>query len=380
MNRNEIEQQIINTITSLTSAITYFGKGGVIRSIIAAVSGVMHELFYDINRAKRSLFASTAKDTDLDTLAKDFNMERLGASYAGAVLIFSGTASTSIPAGTEVQSTDGIIFETLEAITLGDANSGYDFYPSESLGDKVEAKATTIGAVGNVKSNTINTLSTPIAGVDYVTNPSPATGGADVESDNDFRVRISQRIDLLNLGTLAFFEAIAKEINTEILRVYASRGEAEREAAIYVATRSGTGLTVTEKDFLQESIKTFAPLLTEPVVYDVTFTDINVEITCKIETGYTIDDIFNSIVINLADLIDWSRADFGEKIEYESILETVQASEGVKDVDLTAFSPLKNIQCLANSLPRLGTVTVIDADNPSSTINYAPNSSYILTY
>lgn len=379
MNRNEIEQSIINTITSLTSSITYFGKGGVIRSIIAAVSGVMHELFYDINRAKRSLFASTAKDTDLDTLARDFNMERLGASYASAVLIFSGTASTSVPAGTQIQSTDGIIFETLEAITLGDANSGYDFYPSESLGDKVEAKATTIGAVGNVKANTINTLSAPISGVDYVTNPSPAIGGADTESDNDFRVRISQRIDLLNLGTLAFFEAIAKEINPEVLRVYACRGESEREIAIYVATRSGTNLTYAEKLYLAESLRTYCPILTMPVIYDLPFTDIDISIKAKFDDGYTIDDVFNYLVINLAEYIDWSRADFGEEIEYKKILEIAQATEGIKDIDLTKFSPLSNIQCPKNSIPRLGTVELNDADS-TDTINYLPNTTYLIEY
>jgi uncharacterized phage protein gp47/JayE len=380
MNRKEIEKSIIQTITSLESSITFFGLGGVLKAVVAAVSAVVDELFYDINRVKRSLFKATAPSDDLDNLGTDCNTPRLEEAYAGAVLVFSGTASTVIPAGTQVRSSAGIVFETVESITLGQANPGYDLYPSEPLGDKVEAIALTAGTQGNVPALTITSLVTPISGVDYVTNPSPAIGGQDTEPDNQYRVRLMERINLLNQGTLAFYEAVTKEINSEILRVYACRGESEREISIYVATRSGTGLTTIEKNVLQESIRNYAPICANPVVYNVTFTDIDVYAKISLQPNYTLSEVFTKLLINLADLIDWSKDDFGAEINYADILVELESTEGVKNVDINSFMPNSDTVCAANSIPKLGTVTLINLNDESDTVNYSPATTYIYQY
>jgi len=379
-NRKAIEQQIIQNVIANTSQITYFGIGGVVRSIITAVAAAIDELYYDLNQTEKKLFIATAEETDLDELAKDYNMVRLGTAAAGVILAFSGTSLTVIPAGTQVKSDSGIYYETLEAITLGDANSPYNLFPCEPIVDKVEAIALTNGEVGNTQANTITTLVGTISGLDSVTNPSPAVNGVDSETDSQFRTRIFERILMLNLGTQKFYNAIVKEINDTILRVYACRGETTREVAVYVANRSGVGLTASQRADLEASLKNYAPICADPKVYNITFTDVDVYIKASFKTGYTITDVFQDLAKNLANYLDWSALDFGVELDDADILSVCRNTDGIKDIDLTLFRPNANIECDANSLPRLGTIYLEDMNDSTSTVNVQPATTYIYTY
>lgn len=378
--RKEIEKSIISTIISLTSKITYFGLGGVMRAIVTAVAAAIDELFYDITRTQRKMFIATAEGDDLDELAKDYNMTRLDEAAAGVVLAFTGTSSHTVSAGTQVKSSSGIIFETVEDLVLGTANSPYDTYPCEPLTDKVEAIATTTGAAGNVQANTVTSLVVADSDVTAVSNPSHAQGGTDEETDDQFRTRIFERILLKNQGTLKYYEALAKEINTEVFRVYACKGSGVSEVAIYVINRSGTGLTAADRDDLQNSIANYAPIGAVIRVYNITFTDVDVYAKLSLETGYTLQDVFESLLINLADHINWAEAEFGTEYDDADILSIIKETDGVKDVDLSTFEPNQNIECDSNSIPRLGTVSLVNMNDTTDTINYTAATSYIYKY
>jgi len=375
--RKTIETSIIQKIISLTSKITFFGLGGVMRAIITAFSAALEELFYDITRTQRKLFSATAEGDDLHELAKDYNMTGLGAAAAGVVLAFKGTSTHVITAGTQVKSTSGIIFETVQALTLGSANSPYDLYPCEPLTDKVEAIATTTGASGSVQANTVTTLVVADSDVTSVTNPSHAQGGVDAEKDDQFRTRIAERILLKNQGTLKKYEVLAKEINEEVFRVYACKGEGTSEVAIYVMNRSGTGMSAADRSELENSIKNYAPVCSVPRVYNIEFTDVDVYAKISLKTGYTLQDVFEKILVNLADFVNWAEAEFGAEIDDADILSIVNNSEGVKDIDLATFQPVANIECAKNSIPRVGTVYLVNMNNAADTINYTAVTSYI---
>jgi uncharacterized phage protein gp47/JayE len=375
-NRNQIEKSLIETFKSLCTKITFFGPGGILRSIFASVAAILDELFYDLNRIKRKLFIATASGDDLDDLAADHDLTRLTSTKAGVVLVFSGTASTVIPAETEVRSSTGIMFKTKNQITLGEANPPYDFYPSEPLGDKVEAEATTAGESGNVEANTVTELVSAISGVDSVTNPAQAQGGRDAEPDNEFRVRIFERVSVLNQGTQAFYESIAKEIDEDILRAHAERGATAREVDLYVCNRGGVGFSSSELDIIKDAILSYVPMMSNLKVKNMTFTDVDVYVRISLVSGYELEGVFNSICQNLTELIDWSKLDFGCTVQDDDILSTINDTEGVHDIDMSTFQPDSNVIVASNSLPRLGTVTVINIDNNDS-INYQPLTSYI---
>lgn len=94
---------------------------------------------------------------------------------AAVILSFTATgAGATVPAGTIVKTgtgTDAIKFATDAELVL-----------APSATDTVTATATTTGTATNVGANTLQTLDAPVSGVDSVTNPASASGGADLET------------------------------------------------------------------------------------------------------------------------------------------------------------------------------------------------------
>jgi phage-related baseplate assembly protein len=244
----------------------------------------------------------------------------------------------------------------------------------------VAAIAITTGASGNVSANTVTTLVVADADITSVTNPSHAQGGVDAETDDQFRTRIVERILLKNQGTLKYYEALAKEIDEEAFRVYACKGESTREVAIYVMNRSGTGMSAADRDYLENSIKNYAPVCAVPKVYNIPFTDVDIYAKISLQTGYTLQDVFEKMLVNLADFINWAEMDFGVEIDDADILSIVNGTEGVKDVDMSTFQPNANVECANNSIPRVGTVVLVNMNDTGSTINFSPITSYIYRY
>jgi len=144
--------------------------------------------------------------------------------------------------------------------------------------------------------------------------------------------------------------------------------------------RSGTGLTAADRDDLQNSIANYAPIGAVIRVYNVTFTDVDVYAKLSLETGYTLQDVFESLLVNLADYINWAEADFETEYDDADILSIVTETDGVKDVDLSTFEPNANIECDNNSIPRLGTVSLVNMNDATDTINYTAATSYIYKY
>ena len=141
-----------------------------------------------IEDAANAQMVQTATGKDLDELVKDRGLTRLeGAQAIGQVSFVRTTpasADISIPSGTEVaaQDTDGagpVYFSTVQAVTLLAGNTSVDAI----------VEADKIGTRGNVRAAAVSTITGGLAGVDYVTNPLPFTGGTDTESDADLRQR-----------------------------------------------------------------------------------------------------------------------------------------------------------------------------------------------
>jgi len=141
-----------------------------------------------IESAANAQMVQTATGKDLDELIKDRGLTRLaGARAIGQVSFVRTTpasADIAIPSGTEVaaQDTDGagpVYFHTVQAVTLLTGSTSVD----------AVVEAIMIGTRGNVRAGAVSTITGGLAGVDYVVNSLPFTGGTDTESDEDLRQR-----------------------------------------------------------------------------------------------------------------------------------------------------------------------------------------------
>jgi len=191
---------------SATAALN-FTAGSVLRAIAEATSGVVLWLQAIILQLLTVTRAATSTGSDLDSFVADFGLVRLAAVAATGQVTFSRFTATQqavIPIGATVQSSDGAQDYT---VTIDTGNSAY----SATLGGyvllantasvTVPVQANIGGVGGNVLAATISVLTTPIPGVDTVTNASAFTNGLDAESDAALRTRFIAYIGSLSKGT-----------------------------------------------------------------------------------------------------------------------------------------------------------------------------------
>lgn len=143
----------------------------------------------------------------LDDLGALFMISRKRATSTTTTVVMSGVPGTIIPAGTRLQSTGGDKFVNNIAYTIGAAGSVNALYSSEETG-AVPAPA-----------NSITTILDTVNGLETVINPGNPVLGQDQESDNIFRERIRQS---LNLNSIAIIDAIKSSIEnlTNVVGTY----------------------------------------------------------------------------------------------------------------------------------------------------------------
>lgn len=153
-----------------------------------------------------SQFLITSQSADLDKHGADFNIFRNPASSSTVELQIDGAVNTEIPEGTQFSTDNAVLFETIEDAKITElANIVNDEGVSEPLTDDngdplgrvtVNAVSVEVGLDNNVGADTITTQFEPIDGVEAVTNPQPATGASDTETDDEYRNRqLSARLN-----------------------------------------------------------------------------------------------------------------------------------------------------------------------------------------
>lgn len=229
----EIEQTMKEHIVSNQSEITDFTEGSVISTIIEAVSRVVERLYVEtkigysnnLRAIPYSLFGFSKKN---------------GQKGAGVVKFTQNKVldtDTVITLGTRV-SVNGTLFFTTTAVGVikaGDLES-----------NEIPIIAENIGIQYNVVANKINTIESIVqSNVIAVTNPSPITGGTNIESDTEMLGRFKAYINGLQ-GTNMFGLKAAILNIPEVRSVYIKENFPPLDAYnfdIYVDDGSGGTLT-----------------------------------------------------------------------------------------------------------------------------------------
>ena len=158
--------------------------------------------------ALRGAFAELARGSALDRVLFDrYGLLRFSAQPATVDLVLSrpgpGTLADTIPAGSVVQTPDGIQFGL-------DVDS---VWGSGDLSDTVSATALVNGSGGNVVAGSVTSWGATLFDPSItVTNPSPASGGIDAENDVQFLGRARGFFPTVARGTLGAIEFGAKQV------------------------------------------------------------------------------------------------------------------------------------------------------------------------
>jgi uncharacterized phage protein gp47/JayE len=198
LNWQEILDQMLSLLPPQWRA-NFTGK--ILRRLMVAFALVMEALYGLLAKVLRLAIVATSEGETLRQLVAGFGMTTYGGIASVAWVQFErwGDASNpvTIPAGTIVQTDNGLNFAVLAETTL---QAGQAFV-------LVQCQCQRPGAAGNVGAQRIIALRSPLAGIDAVSNPDPAVGGADPEGDLAIKQRVPQHLAMLHRATIPATEA-----------------------------------------------------------------------------------------------------------------------------------------------------------------------------
>jgi uncharacterized phage protein gp47/JayE len=154
--------------------------------ILARVmAGVIHSLYGFLNWVSNQLFVTSAESEQLDRHGVIWGIDRKPATFSVGVVRFLGDPNEIIPINTIMQNVAEVQFITT---AQGETNA-------EGFAD-IQIKAMNAGADGNLAAGVVLTLLSPIPFVntETIVQGAGTTGGAYIESDEDYRQRILFRI------------------------------------------------------------------------------------------------------------------------------------------------------------------------------------------
>lgn len=175
--------------------------GKILKRLLVAFALSMESLYGLLARVLRLSILATSEGRWLRGLVAGFGMTANGGIAAIAAVRFERWGDTTnpvvIPARTAVQTETGLIYLTQATTTL----------QSNQFVVLANCVCTRVGAIGNIPGGQINALKTPIQGINVVTNPDPAVGGADPESDASIKQRVPRHLAMLHRATIPATEA-----------------------------------------------------------------------------------------------------------------------------------------------------------------------------
>lgn len=168
-----------------------------------------------------AMWLSTAEGASLDRVVKLGFASRQPSAYATVPLEFAGEAGSEVPVGTQAETAQAVVFETLAAGVIGEGGTVL-----------ITALCTVAGVDGIVAEGMINSIKTPLNGVDSVTNPSASTGGRPIEEDPELRTRYSQMPFSTGSSTEAIYAALSNLAGVISVMVFENTSNATDENEI----------------------------------------------------------------------------------------------------------------------------------------------------
>lgn len=272
----------------------------------------------------------------LDNYAARLGLTRSSGSYATCTVRFTlsaaRTSATGIPAGTRVSNATGLYFAT----------DGYAEIPIGSLYADVSCSCTEMGAGANgQEAGELDTLVDLLPYITSVSNVTATTGGSDVETDDDLRMRIySARAAYNTAGSKAAYKYWALSYATSIQDVLVYRPSAGT-VRVYVLLKDGelpdseflSGLL----EYLDEDAKRPFTDSVETSAPDQSSFDVSLTYYINRSDKASAAAIQAAVAQAVADYVSWQTGAIGRDINPSYLTHLVMAA-GAKRVVITSPS------------------------------------------
>jgi hypothetical protein len=355
----------VELLLNKTSKVSDVSDDSVLNGIAFGAAKVGQKAIKDIAIVESQIFPETAKGEYLDRAADLFGVsERRGAVGSSTYVRVIANSGTIYLATTHVfVATNGIRFEVEHDLTVDASGFGY-----------IKVRSIDSGVKTNVESNVITAVTPIPVGHKKCANEYMATGGADAETDEVFRLRIVNNANILSLTTLEYYNQIFQNIDDRILKTLNLGKNDDGKQVLAIVTQNGVDLTQGELDSLLEAAKDYFPLsdlnqfgnVSGVILQNVVWYEIGgatgIDFRLQINDLYDPDDVRQSIQVNISKKIDFRFWVAGDRVEWDDLLDIVKKTNGVKYVPDEYFYPQEDEQVPANNLPRVKNFVMRDLD------------------
>lgn len=357
----ERKQLVVETILNKTTKVSKITNNSILNGVSYGIAKVAGKAEKDIVLALGKLYPDTAFGSQLDQVAQDNGIaSRFGASQSSTYVRVVGDAGSQYIAGVNTfTSTDGVVFNIEESVTLGVDQFAY-----------IKVRSVDVGLKANVKPASITTITPAPTGHRFCVNEYKATGGRDAEDDLTFRQRIKEGANILSRGTISMLEQVFMQINTNVLRCIYQGINSRGQLKIAIVTQNGidlsqseisTLLTRGEKFFGLSELRPYSRQSYGIELVNIEWQTFDISFRCKLSASVLSDDARIEIQTKISKYLDFRYFNAGvDKVEWDNLLSIVKNIRGMEYVPDEYFYPRVDMATDSNKLPRLRGFLMLD--------------------
>ena len=290
----------------------------------------------------------TALASDLDRVAVAYGVTRKPAAAAVGQVTFTGTPGTVIGKSVPVSTQAGVIFLTDAAATIPAGGSV-----------TVGVTAGLVGAKGNVAAGAVSMVPIGVVGVNSVTNSAATTGGADQETDTDFRERLLLKIRLPSASGIASdYVRWAREVQGVDDARCAALWNGAGTVKVIIAGAGMQPADASTRQRCADYIETVRPIGAQVTVVSVSSVVVGITATVVLSAGYTLAAVKASFTAALQAYFEDHAFDTAY-LSYAKVGAILLSVDGVLDYSLLKLNgAASNVALTVEQVPTLGTVTL----------------------
>lgn len=318
---DQIVTDTISGIQGRAKDLIDFSQGSPLRAIVEGFGGTFIWFETLILKLLTAIRLSTSQGSDVDTFVTDYmpvvsgtTSARLGSQAASGQATYSrftaGPASCFIPVGSTSKTNDGnnISFAVVADPTFGTysptpAPGGYTL-ASSVASIIVPIKAVVPGLSGNISAGALSIPTSPITGIDTVTNVAAFTNGADQEQDTPLKKRFADYI--LGLSRGDFFGLASSIEGTDVTVQWTYSENVNFDGSyhpgfFFIVADDGSGTP--SPDFLQvvvNAANAVRPLTVQCAVFAPTVVLANVSMQIETADGYDHNTVCAQVAAQVA--------------------------------------------------------------------------------
>lgn len=339
-------ESIKSDILSRLSIDINKSEGSFVNDMVSTVALEIWKTYQSMDALIPIAFVDETSGQYIDKRCAEYGIIRKAGTKAKATLSFTGTDGTIIPEGKVFLTSDGLQFETDQAVAIVSGVA------------EVTATASEIGSIYNVDADEINLQLVNISGLTSIIS-SASTGGTDTETDASLVKRLYEHMqNPATSGNAAHYKQWALEVPGVGAAKVTPLWDGPGTVKVLIAGSDNGPVDETIVENCQINIEALRPIGATVTVISAAGLPINVEAIVTIEDSTTTEAVkaaFESALDEYLKGIAFEKY----TIVYNRIAYMLLDIPGVIDyITLEINGGISNIEVGADQVPVMGTVVI----------------------